>query len=796
MNLPISWLKKFVNISASSDEIAEKLTLSGSEVEKISRADLGLSRVVVGLIKEVKQHPDADKLSVAFVDIGKTKDLQIVCGAKNIKPGQKVPCVLVGGSVPGLKVEEREIRGVRSCGMLASSRELGIGEDHSGIFILPKESKVGENAISILELDDPVLEIEVTPNRPDCFSVFGLSREVSALFGLKLKSNLYLKNSVLKKSFKPNKESINLEINVKEKTLCPKYLALILKNISVAPSPLWMQNKLRQSGIRPINNIVDVTNYIMMEFGHPLHAFDYDKIFPFSGLDSKDKKSIIIRRAKKGETILALDENTYELSSDNLVIADEKHALAIAGIMGGSESAVFEETKNIILEAAVFDPVSIRKSSRELGLRSESSLRFEKGVDFESAQLAISSAASLIKDLSGGEYASKIISSISKNRKEKIIKFEFSEIKRILGIDLSVLKVKSILESLGFEFIKENKNLKQTVFEVKVPSWRESDVSLQIDLIEEIGRMVDYNKMPKTLPTSEVASPLPNPMFALCKNIRNLLRAEGYSEILTYSFYGKKGVELSGLEDQDHYVLTNPVNDEFPYLRTSLSYWMLEKLSQNSSLLSIPNFKLFEIGRVFNKKKGEETELCLGLIEEGSSKEALYRRLRGVIEMLFDQEDFYEEKSGDSCYVFKNKEKHTIASISILTKSDLEKKLRFKSLVSFAKINLDALVKTFSSKKTFYKHIPFYPVVEMDLGVVVNSVVKYKEIFESITKFDKLIKHVELFDVYHGISGSSTSLAFRITFGSTDRTLTSKEVDEILENLKTFLVKKYKVSFR
>ncbi len=436
MNLPISWLKQFVDTKEKPEQIAEKLTLSGSEVEKIIDNSKGLSKIAIGQIKSIEPHPNADKLQIAFVDVGRKKELKIVCGAKNIKPGQKVPVALLGGSVNGMNIESIEIRGVKSLGMLCSQRELGIGDDHSGIFILPREAKVGEDVIRYLELDDPVLELDITPNRPDCFSVRGLAREVGAILGKKIKDSKYK----IQESGTPASSSIS--INIYDKKLCPKYCARVIQGVNVGQSPLWLQNRLRQMNIRPINTVVDVTNYLMMELGHPMHAFDANLL---------EGNTIKVRRAKKGEKILALDEENYSLNPDMLVIADNKKPIAIAGIMGGQQTGVTKGTQNIVLESAIFDQVSIRKTSKLLGLRSESSARFEKGVDYQSAEDALDAAAALIAKLSGGVVLRGIVS----QGKEKIpdpslIKLSARRVERVLGVKISFSKIKSILgKSLG-----------------------------------------------------------------------------------------------------------------------------------------------------------------------------------------------------------------------------------------------------------------------------------------------------------------------------------------------------------
>jgi len=771
MNLPLSWLKQFINIKSNATEIAEKLTLSGSEVEKITTQDVGLSKIVVSQIKEIRSHPNAKKLKLAYVDIGKKDLLEIVCGGPNIEVGQKVPTILVGGTVPGLTIEAREIRGVRSQGMLASEKELGLSDNHDGILILPDDSKVGEDVVKLLELDEPILELDITPNRPDCFSIRGLAREVGALYGKSIKQD----EVRVKEGGTPASSAI--EVKIEDKKLCPKYCARVIQGVQVGPSPLWLSNKVRQAGIRSINNIVDVTNYVMYELGHPLHSFDANLL---------NGESIIVRRAKKGEKLAALDEETYTLNPDILVIADEKKAVAIAGVMGGMDTGVTEGTHNIILESALFDPVSVRKTSKALGLRSESSSRFEKGVDQEVVEVAIDYAASLIQEVAGGTVLNGVVSAGVLKDASKSVKLPITEVNRILGIDVTSAKAKSILQSLGFIVTGSKK-----VLNVKVPSWRVYDSNGPEDLIEEIGRMLDYNTMPKTLPTTELTSPVLEPLHQLRHNLRHYLAGIGYSELLTYSFYQEDAIKLSAHPKSEHIKLTNPVNEEYPYLRATLGPWMLQKLSQNSSILARVSFGLFEIGKVFRKTKGESWKAAIGFIHTQLSDEALFRTLLGVIESFVGVRVVIEKDRGSYRVLAR---KRVIGFITIYPKGSISG-LRFRSSCAIAFLDLDTLLGSIAKEKVMYETIPFYPVVERDLGIVVPNVVQYKELLQSIERFNQLIKKVQLFDVYHGLD-TGVSLALRLTFSSTDRTLESKEVDEIMEKLKIDLEKKYKVSFR
>ena len=768
MLLPLSWLKKFVDIKKTPEQIGQALSLSGSEVEKILNSARGLKKIVIGKIKDIKPHPQADKLQLAYIDVGKKDILEIVCGATNIKPGQKVPVVLLGGEVRGLKIEKRKIRGIASNGMLASERELGFGDDHSGIYILPEDAKVGMDLVDYLELDDPVFELDITPNRPDCFSIYGLAREVATVFNLKLKTEKIKFSEISKKT------SSAVKVDIKDKKLCPKFSARFIKGVKVGQSPIWLQNKLRQVGIRSINNIVDITNYIMIETGKPLHVFDADKI---------EKNKIIIRNAKKNEKLIALDELNYNLDESDLVIADSKKVLSIAGVMGGLESGVGRGTANIIIESAIFDPVSVRQTSKKLNLRSESSTRFEKGIDWETIDDSLDKAAYYMQKLGGGEIYKGIASDHGKPPKRAKIKLELNEVKRLLGVELPAKKVESILRNLGFET-----KTSSSAIDALTPSWRIHDIFEQADLVEEIGRIIDYNTLPKTLPNSSVALQEGAPHIRAGRMLRQKAISAGYSEILTYSYYGKNLVSLSGVSPKEHVILTNPVNEEYPYLRASLAPWMIDKLSQNSSLLPREEFRLFEIGKTFSQKN-EKHQAVFGVIKTKDTDENIYRELRGLLESFVGEVvDIKKEKNSYDCFMGKSK----IAFILIKSKKELSG-FRLRSSVGLLLVDIEKI--EIKNDRFTYKPLPFYPQVERDIAMLVPFSARYGEIEKTISGFNPLLKNYELFDVYHGLDKGS-SLAMRLTFYSTDRTLEAGEVDDIVSDLKNKLKQKHKINFR
>lgn len=766
MQLPLSWLKKFVNLKASAEEIAERLTLSGSEVARIIRRGQGLEKVVVGQIKRIKPHPSAEKLRLAYVDVGK-QELEIVCGAPNIATGQKVPVALPGGRVAGQKIEKKEIRGVKSEGMLASEHELGLSDNHEGVMVLPALAKIGDDAIALLELSDPIFEFELTPNRPDCFSVLGISRELAAIFKL----HLTIDKLHLTESAAPASKFIKVE--VKDKNFCPLYAARVIRGAQIKSSPLWLQNKLRQTGVRPINNVVDVTNFVMLETGQPLHAFDLAKL---AG------GKIIARQARRGEKIAALDGQTYDLNPDTLVIADSDKPAAIAGVMGGQESGVDSETKDIVLESALFDPVSVRRTSRALGLRSESSLRFERGLDYQMTESASKQAASLLVKLAGGQIARGAVAVSGRAPAVKIINFNPSAVEKTIGVPLSPVRQKKILSGLGFKIKSPGRG--QGVV-LQVPSWREHDIKEQADIAEEIGRMLDYNTLPKTLPATGGAAPELTSSYKLRRKLRQLALGWGASEIFTYSFYGEDLLPFSGKPPAEHFKLVNPVNKEYPYLRYSLLPWMLSALSKNSALLPRGRFRLFEIGRVF-KPAGEEWQAAIGFIDVKASSELLFRRLLGFAREFFGLEPAVEKRQANIFDLKLNNEK--VAKIVIADKNSAAG-LRWRSLAAVLLIYLSPLEKQPAPVQKSFTPLPYYPSVERDIALVLPGGAAYKDIWQFVEKFSPLLKRVELFDVYHGLQGG-TSVALQLEFCSTDRTLTSGEVDEAMKDLRKKLEKR------
>ena len=608
MRIPLSWLKEYVDVKVSAKELSDKLTMSGTENE-ILRAEKGsFEGVIVGEIKEIIKHPNADRLQVTKTSIGK-ETLQIVCGASNIEVGQKVPIALVGTQIGEFEVKEVEIRGVKSHGMLSSEAELGISDEHTGIMILDPRVKTGEDLASALNIGDTTLEAEITPNRGDCLSMIGIAREVAVVTGQKVRFPEVKITEVKEKT------SDVVSVDIKDKELCRRYVARVIKDIKIDPSPKWMQDRLAASGVRPINNIVDVTNYVMLEMGQPLHAFDADKV---------SSGKVIVRKAKKNEKIKTLDGVERKLDMNDLVISDNEKAIALAGVMGGANSEVTEDTKTVILESANFHPVSVRKTALRLALRSESSSRFEKGLPLTLAEEAADRAAFLLAEIAGGKVLAGKVDAGEKKDRQRKVSLRFGEFESFLGKDISMGRAISILESLGFEVINKNKERVELI----VPDWR-IDVSIEEDLLEEVARIYGYDKVPSTSPEGALPRYERNKNVEISKEIRDIMTALGFLEVYSYSFTSKEKANMYR-KSNDLVKIINPLSETQEYMRADLLGSMLDVVVKNKN--NINNLKIYEIASIYQKKgQGSKEEPKINILITGKNEEDVFRNAAGEI---------------------------------------------------------------------------------------------------------------------------------------------------------------------
>ncbi|MBQ8605237.1 MAG: phenylalanine--tRNA ligase subunit beta, partial [Clostridia bacterium] len=569
MNLSMKWLNDYTDIKIDAKDFAEKMTMSGSKVETYENMNDHIKNVVVGKITKIEKHPDADKLVVCQLEVGIDRELQIVTGASNVFEGAIVPVCLDGAILPsGTQIKKGKLRGVVSEGMLCSLGELGLTAHNfpdaieDGIFIINFPCEIGQNIVDAIEMNDDVFEFEITPNRPDCLSMLGLAREVSATFNIPFKKHVPKFNEV-----KDDSIENYLSVTVENKELCPRYSARVVKNIKIEPSPLWLRNRLHACGVRPINNIVDITNYVMLEYGQPMHAFDYKCL---------DGKAIVVRNANDNEIFKTLDDQERKLDSEMLVIADANKSVAVAGVMGGANSEITDETKTIVFESANFNGANVRHTTKKLGMRTDASSRFEKRLDPCLTMPALDRACELIEMLGAGEVVSGVIDVNSDARERRVIKLDVDWINKFLGTDISKEFMVNALTMLEFNVDSE--------LNVTVPSFRD-DVEEKADLAEEIVRLYGYNEIPSTLVKMETTQGMLTEKQKLSKAINDTLIAEGASEICTYSFVSPKIYDkLHYPKDdirRDSVIISNPLGEDTSIMRTTSAASMLATLAVN-----------------------------------------------------------------------------------------------------------------------------------------------------------------------------------------------------------------------
>ena len=794
MNISISynWLKEYIKTNKSAYDFAKTFSLHSMTIDRIHENKNAWKNVITVKIISIEKHPNADKLRLATIDTGKEK-VKVVCGAPNIEAGQIVPLVKEGGEVVGADgksfiVKKANIRGVESSGMICSCRELGLGDDHTGIYVLPENTKIGELLEKVLSPGDSVFEIEVTSNRPDAMSIIGLAREAFAVF----KTGFSYKESKpdIKISKSVDVKKYQLSVKVVDKALCPRYQAIVMTGVTIGPSPLWMQSRLMQSGIRPINNLVDITNYVLLEYGQPMHVFDYDKL---------EGKEIIVRHAKEGEKILALDGNTYPLGNDNLVIAGAKLPVAVAGVMGGVLSAVSNTTTTIVFESANFNPVTVRKTSRKLHLMSESSNLFEKGLSPQGTAPALLRAIELAQKFAGGVVASKIFDTYDKKNVLRKIKIHPKAIENYLGIALKVNAIKKDLQLLGFS-VSGNSALT-----VAVPWWRQNDIVISEDIIEEVARIYGYHKLPIVLPSGEIPLRADDKNNYWINEYKDALLSIGFTEIYSYSMVSKKILERLFIPSDSCLKVANPLNEDMEYMRPTLLSGVLDAIALNQE--NFETIKIFEISRVYKPRENDLPDELPRLIGALSGQEDLFARVKGVIDYLFKKYNisgvkYLSQQSVEESPVWgrglfqdiihNNK---TIGRFGIINKKVLNS-FGIKKDVAVFDMDFSYIIKAGSMAKT-YTPPPAFPQIIRDLALVVGPNVVWKDIEESISRFHPLVNEVQYLSTYAGkeLDGKK-SLALRIIFQSEERTLKSSETDDIISELMVKLEERFGARLR
>ena len=778
MNLSRKWLNEFVNVTASDKEFAEAMTLSGSKVEVTVDQGAEISNVVVGKVVSITRHTNSDHMWICQIDVGQGEPTQIVTGAQNVKEGDLVPVALHKSTLPGgKKIEKGKLRGEVSNGMLCSFVELGLDQRdfpaayEDGIWILSDDPElnveVGQDIRTAVGLDDHVVEFEITPNRPDCLSVIGLAREAAATFN----APLTLHEPVVKGGAEGSLIEL-LDVETPDADLCPRYTARMVRNVKIGPSPKWMRERLRAMGVRPINNIVDITNYVMLEYGQPMHAFDYRYV---------NGGKIIVRRAVEGEELTTLDGNVRKLNANHLVIADENRAVGLAGIMGGLNSEIVDDTTDVVFESACFDGTCIRKGALALGMRTDASAKFEKGLDPMNTMPAVNRACELVEMLGAGEVLDGVIDILNYVPQPTVLKLEPEKINGLLGTDVSADEMVRILKSVDFQVDGD---------QVTVPSYR-ADVLRMADLAEEVARFHGYNNIPTTLMRGQTTQGGYNPAQKLENQLGALCRTCGYSEIITYSFISPTYYDKIRWDADDErrqsFKILNPLGEDTSIMRTTVLPSMLEILTRNYNYRN-KNVKLYEVGRIYLPGSGDglanETKvLSMGAYGEDMDFFAMKGHIEAVLKDLrasdvhcepcTDNPSYHPGRCatvwcGDSCIgVFG--QIHPLVGRNYGVDGELY----------CAELSFDALMAAKGADPE-YVALPKFPSVTRDIAVVCEEAVTVGQLEKAIVKGSKgLLKEVKLFDIYRGkgVDDGKKSVAFNLVFRADDRSLTGEEVE-------------------
>ncbi|PKN76563.1 MAG: phenylalanine--tRNA ligase subunit beta [Deltaproteobacteria bacterium HGW-Deltaproteobacteria-10] len=788
MLVSLKWLRDYVDFDLTAHELAESLTMAGLEVDEIKLIKPAFTGVVTAEILSVKPHPSADKLSLCEVTDG-LQIYPIVCGAKNIKSGNIVPLAKIAATIPGgYTIKSSVLRGEKSDGMLCSEAELEIGDDATGIMQLPPGTALGKPLEEILDLGDTVLDVGITPNRADCLSMIGIAREVAAITGKKIK----IKAGDIRESA----EDINsiTSVEIIDADLCPRYAARIIKNVKVGPTPVWMKTRLEAVGLRSINNVVDVTNFVMLEMGQPLHSFDFRFL---------EEGRIVVRRSKQDEEFVSLDGKSRTLDADTLLICDGRKPVAIGGIMGGLNSEVKDDTSVVLLESAYFNPSSIRRSARRLAMPTDAAFRFERGIDPEGVLRALDRAAQLIAELSGGiicknyidEYPFKVPAATD-------IPLRLKRINAIIGTVIKSEDVIRILQSIGMD-IRETSNGE---YLVTPPTYR-VDITREVDLIEEVARLYGYEHVPATLPNVSVAEMVAIPRLDLEERIRCLLTGSGYNEVVNFSFITPLSIDYLCLKENDKrrrlVYIKNPLVEDQSIMRTTMVFGLLDSLKKNANNGCV-NLKLFEMGRTFiSRGEGnlpEEKNILAGLLSGAISEDLWnYKRnadfydIKGCIanlllDLKIDNCQYRSENPetflhpGKSCNIYLNGNK--IGYLGELH-PDVQDKMDLRINSYIFEIDLDMLAAHNASGIT-YKEISKYPAVTRDVAFVIGSGVETDYMLNIVlSQKEDLLENVVIFDIYtgKGLAEETKSLGLRFSYRAPDKTLTDVEVNNVHEKI-------------
>jgi phenylalanyl-tRNA synthetase beta chain len=776
VKVPFEWLQEFVVIDIGPHELAKQLTLRGLEVESVETVSPSFEGVIIGKIKNIEKHPNAENLSVCVIDTGK-EDLTVVCGAPNIAKGDNVPLATAGARLGSFVIEQKKLRGIESCGMLCSEKELGLSDDHSGIFILSENAKIGTKLAEMNWINDTILDINTAPNRGDCLSIFGIAREVASILNQKAKLPLF-------KLEEKGKEGVthSISLDIKNIDACPRYVLKMIQGISITTSPYWMRSRLHKCGMRPINSVVDVTNYVMLEIGQPLHAFDYNQI--------RDKR-IEVRLAEGPAIFCTLDSVERKIETNDILICDGSGPVAIAGIMGGENSEITENTRDMALESAYFNPLFIRKTARRLGIKSEASLRFEKGIDIDNVGFAAERAVYLMQQISGGTVL-KGKREIFEKKKPKTILVTYSNINGLLGTHIGQEDITQALRSIDLHIKKED----DTGLLVAIPHFRH-DINEPADIIEEISRIHGYEHIPATRPFTTVQSHIKTKKDTLLDRMKNYFSASGFYEVINFAFFSTKDLENFLIPDTDERArfvpIMNPISREYSHMRTLIAPGILKSIAYNLNR-GTKNLKFFEKGKVFflnnEKQPGEKTAICFAMT--GKEREFYWRDtftdydffdIKGIMEGLMESfgtqfsltksnEPFLHPMRGADIYIDDAK----VGWIGEI-KEEVLKSFEIEQSIHCAELEFDIILQK-GNFEVHYKPIPRYPQVTRDFSFYVDDSIPIASLVGAIKNLSPLITSVGIFDMFRK---ETRSVAFRVTFQSFEETLKDETINGLQE---------------
>lgn len=799
MKVPYSWLKELVPCKLTAEELAEKMTMQGVSVEGIEHLGKGLEDIKVAQILTCEQHPNADRLTFCRVTDGE-REYEIVCGATNHRAGDKVALALPGACLPGLEgkpLKKTKIRGVESCGMMCSERELGLSEEHAGIIILSPDAPVGRPFVEAAGLDDTLIEFEITANRGDCLSVLGIAREVAAALGQPVQ---------MPPTRIENEEPriADFRIEIQDEDLCARYCARIVEGVKIGPSPEWMRRRLEVCGVRSINNIVDVTNYVLLEFGHPLHAFD---------LDTLKGRKIVVRRAVEGELLVTIDEKKRTLDNTNLVIADAERPVALAGVMGGADTEVKDDTVNLLIESAWFNPVSIRKTSKKAGLSTEASYRFERGTDWQGLVLACERATRLIQELAGGKVLGSLIDAQARDEthrlKESSVDLRVSRTNQVLGIRLNQGETSAILQRLGFRCAEAGTD----VLKVRIPTYR-PDIAREIDLIEEVARLYGYNRIPAGIPSNQGRKHPKALRDSFAERLRERMVALGFMDAWNSSFISQEYLDQMRIPEDDSLrraiEVLNPLSSGESLLRTSLLPSLLAALGRNARRFN-PRAALFEIARVYlpelpDPLRCERRVLCGGgygprgegwlddkrpfdFFDAKGAVEEILRFVRAGEYRVEPTEVPYLQPGRSARVILGDRQAGLLGEIH----QDVAAAFGIRERTAVFELDLEALRQVSAQSELKFTAPSIYPPSDRDLSFIADNSTSTAELQHIVQQAaGQLLERCHLKDVFSGgkIPEGKRSLTFHLVFRSPERTLTEEEVTRFQERILRTVEKK------